>query len=154
MKNKSGFTLIEAMVSILLLSFILLGVHGVLLTASASSGTDLVMVDMQQQARNAMARLVKEVREASVLMYTRMDTNSDRVIFSTPAKQNVQYYLSGNNLVREYPPGVTNNVASNIFNLKFTRTGSLLQISLNADKVFMAKTVSFPLVANVRLRNE
>ena len=93
MNTKNGFTLVEAMIAILLLSVILLGVYGVLLTGNAVSGTDLALVDMQQQARNAMDRMVREVRESSSEVITVINANSDKITFTTPNETGIKYYL-------------------------------------------------------------
>ena len=154
MMNKKGYTLVEALISVLILSFILLGVYGVLHTGNTIITNDNALLEMQQQARNAMDRIVREVRESSTQTITVIDADSDNISFTTPNETGIQYYRSGTNLVREYPPGTAKNVASNIAYLKFTLVGALLKISLRADKRIYTKTVSFPLTENVRLRNE
>ena len=154
MNTPKGYTIIEAIISILLLAFILLGLYGVLFTGNTITTNDNALVEMGQQARNGMDRIVREVRESSTQTITVIDANSDKITFTTPNETGIQYYRSGTNLVREYPSGTLKNVASNIAYLKFTLTGTLLKISLRADKAIFTKTVSFPLVENVRLRNE
>jgi hypothetical protein len=62
--------------------------------------------------------------------------------------------LSGTDLVREYPSGTTVKVANSIGRLKFTVSGSLLQVDIRADVSTFGQNVSFPLVEKVRLRNE
>ncbi len=154
MMKTNGYTLIEALISIAILSFILMGVYGVLATGNTVITNDNAILEMQQQARNAMDRIVREVRESSTQTITVIDANSDRITFTTPNEIGIQYYRSGTNLVREYPSGTTTNVASNIAYLKFTLAGTLLKISIRADKSIYTKTMSFPLTENARLRNE
>ena len=151
--DTKGYTLVEVAMSVLLLSFILLGVYGVLATGNALTVNDNALLEMQQQARNGMDRIVREVRASSARTITVIDANSDRITFTTPGATGVQYYRSGTNLVREYPSGTTVNVANSIAYLKFTVSASLLNISLRADKTTYGKTVSFSLVENVRFRN-
>lgn len=149
-----GFTLVETLISALLMSFILLGVYGVLQTGNTITTNDNALADVQQQARNAMDRIVREVREASTQTITNVDASSDRISFNTPNETGIQYYRSGTSLVREYPSGTTRNVATNIAYLRFTLSGTLLTVSIRADKALFNKTISFPLVEKVRLRNE
>ena len=151
--NSKGYTVVEAAISVLLLSFILLGVYGVLETGNAVTVNDNALLEMQQQARNTMDRIVREVRASSSRTITVVDANSDRITFTTPAAAGIQYYRSGTNLVREYPSGTLVKVANSIAYLKFTVSASLLSISVRADKTMYGRTTSFFLVENVRFRN-
>ncbi|MBI4308865.1 MAG: prepilin-type N-terminal cleavage/methylation domain-containing protein [Candidatus Omnitrophica bacterium] len=153
-KNLKGYTLVEALISVLILSFMLLGVYGVLATGNTIITNDNALLEMQQQARNAMDRMVREVRESSTQTITVVSASSDKISFTTPNETGIQYYLSGTNLVREYPSGTIVKVANSIAYLKFTLSGVLLTISVRADKTLYTKTVSFALAENVRLRNE
>ena len=157
MKNTKGYTLVELIVVLLLLSVILIGVYGTLITGNNIYIRDITLLDMEQQTRNAVDRIVREVRQASSQVITTNfnNTTNDKIVFTIPTATGIQYYLSGTNLVREYPAGTIRNVASNISLLKFTLTSSLLQIQVRADKViYSTNTISFPLVEKVRLRNE
>ncbi len=152
--KRNGFTLVEVMVSAGLFSVILLVAYGVLQAGNTIYTRDSVYLDMQQQARNGMDRIIREAREAQIQTITVVNTNSDRISITTPNEVGIQYYLSGTNLIREYPSGTTKIVASNIPYLKFTLSGVLLQISIRADKTYGSQTISFSLVEKVRLRNE
>ncbi len=156
MMNTKAYTLVEALVSLLILSFVLLGVYGVLLTGNTVFIKDTTLLDMQQQTRNAGDRIVREVRQASSQTITANynSTTNDKIVFTIPTATGIQYYLSGTNLIREYPAGTTRTIASNIGVLKFTLTGSLLTIQIRADQTIYAQTTSFALTQNVRLRNE
>ncbi len=101
-----------------------------------------------------MDRIVREVRGSSTTAITVINADSDKITVTTPAASGLMYYLSGTNLVREYPAATTVNVANSIGRLKFTISGSLLQIDVRADVSTFGQTVSFPLVEKVRLRNE
>ena len=155
-KTIQGYTLVETLISVILLSVILLGVYGVLHTGNIVVNKDLTLLDTQQQTRNAIDRIVREVRQASsqTITVNYNSTTNDKIMFTIPTASNIQYYLSGTTLVREYPSGTTKNIASNISLLKFTLTGSLLKIQVRADKTMYANTISFPLIEKVRLRNE
>jgi type II secretory pathway pseudopilin PulG len=159
MMNRKAYTLVEAMISVLLLSVVLLGVYGVLQTGNAVFMKDMALLDMQQQTRNAMDRIVREVRQASsqAVDVNYNSTTNDRISFnipSIPIGTLIRYYLSGTDLVREYPAGTVRKVASNIGVLKFTATGALLEIQIRADKSQYGQLTSFNLNGQVRLRNE
>ncbi len=152
--NAKGVTLVESMVCIAVLSFVLLCVYGTLVTGNAIFAKDTTLLDMQQQARNGMDRIVREVRQSSSQTITNSSSTSYKIVFSIPTAAGIQYYLSGTNLIREYPAGTTRTVASNISLLKFTLNGTLLQIQVQASKTIYNSTVMFPLTQQVRLRNE
>jgi type II secretory pathway pseudopilin PulG len=152
--GNGAYTLVEALISVSLLSFVLLGVYGVLVTGNTVVTNDNALLEVQQQARNAMDRIIRDVRASSTQTVTVISTDSDRITFTTPSKPNAKYYLSGTNLVLEYPSGTLINVASSIAHLKFTVSASVLQIDIRADKTLYGKTVSFYLTEKVRLRNE
>ena len=133
----------------------LLGVYGVLGTGNAVISNDNALLDMQQQARNGLIRMVKELRQASTVTISGASNNI--VTFTIPTASNIKYYLSTINgvsyLVREYPAGTVKNISNNIAYLNFSLNSRLLTMKLRADKLIYSKTVSFSLAENVRLRN-
>ncbi len=149
-----GFTLIEALMCIMIFSVILLGAYGVLATGNTVRTNDNALVEVQQQARNAMGRIVREVRQSSTHSIVALGANNYKITFTTPAAAGIMYYLSGTNLVREYPVNTKTNIASNIALLKFTLSSTLLQIDIRSEKSLFNKIISFPLTEKVRLRNE
>ncbi len=151
--RKHGFTMIELVIAMSLMSFMMMVAYGVLKTGNTIYTNDTIYLDMQQQARNGMDRIVREVRESSSTTVTVIDANSDRLTFTTPNETGLMYYRSGTNLVREYPSGTLKNVASNIAYLKFTLSTYLLTINIRADKAYGTKTISFALTERVRTRN-
>lgn len=154
--NTKAHTLVEVIVSLGILSFVLLGGYGVLQAGNTIFVKDEALLQMQQQTRDAMNRIIKEVRQASSQTITSNynGTTNDKIVFTIPNAAGIQYYLNGTNLVRQYPAGTTWNIASNINLLKFTLTGSLLQIQITANQLIYSVTTSFSLTDKVRLRNE
>ncbi len=150
----NGYTLVEILLSVSILTFFLLCAYGVLEAGNTITVKGNALMTAQQQARNAMDRIVREVRGSSTLAIVVIGVNSDKVTVTIPTATGVMYYLSGTNLVREYPAGTTVNVANSIGRLKFTLSGTLLQIDVRADVSTYGQTVSFPLTQKVRLRNE
>lgn len=155
MKN-TAYTLVEVMVSLSLLTMICMGVYGVFQVGNTIFTKDMTLLDMQQQSRNAADRMCRELRQASsqVITANYNSTTNDKLSFTMPTATNVQYYLTGTNLIREYPAGTSKIIASNIGLLKYTLNGSLLQVQIRADRTSYQRTVSFLLTERARLRNE
>ena len=179
---RSGFTLVEAMVSIAICSIMLLALNGLLLSGNKVYQVDSNYLQLHQQARQAMERIVREVRESKASMVSMgigerslkdapalsqggevgkdlstagpRSSASDRLIFSTEHESGIQYYLDGTNLVREYPMGNIKIIAVDIGRLKLFKTGAQLTIELQAQMTSYKETLVFPLIETVRLRNE
>ena len=150
---KKGFTLVEVLVTVLIFSFVSSVMYSVLNVGSFIYSRLSVSLDLQE-AKNGMDRIVREVRASSSATVTTIDANSDKINFTTPASNGIQYYRSGTQLIREYPSGTTHIIANNIAFLKFTITAPLLVIQMRADETLSGKTYSFSLAEKVRLRNE
>jgi len=149
-----GFALIEVLISALIFSFIIAGIYGIMNIANVSFPIDLGLLDLQQQARQGMAWITKETRESSWANPGNIGTCAGNISFNTPNETGIQYYLNGNQVVREYPAGTTKVVAQNITCLKFSQSGKVLDIQITASKVVLLKPLSFSLREKVRLRNE
>jgi type II secretory pathway component PulJ len=155
--NQKGFTILEAVMSLTILSFLLLGVYGVLHTGNIVYTKDSYLLEMQQQARSAMDRIVRDIREGSSPVITTINSSVDTLTFNTPSSTGAQYYLSGATLMRRPSTnGAAAPVASNISLLKFTDSSPVLEIRTQASKSLYDNTltISFPLREKVRMRNE
>jgi len=62
---RKGFTLIEILVSIAILSVVIAGIFAVLNIGDMTWHSDMGVVNLQQQARQAMGSMVREIRQAS-----------------------------------------------------------------------------------------
>ncbi len=151
--NKKGFSFIEIMIVIAIFSMIGGGVFQIFSLGQKVYLTESALLDLQGYSRNAMDRMVREIRAASSVTVTAVNTNVDSITFTTPSATGVQYYLSGNRIIREYPSGTTRIIAHDVARLKFTLTGSVLQIELRADKTVLGRAFSFTAKEKVRLRN-
>ncbi|MDP2941111.1 MAG: hypothetical protein Q8N85_02495 [Candidatus Omnitrophota bacterium] len=158
-----AFTLVELLIVTLLLGMITAGVVTVLNVGNAAYYADLGMLGLQQQVRQCLNWLEREVRASSSLAITTEDANSDRVVFTTPNKFAVQYYRDRidsngdgitNQVIREYPFGTRRVIANDISRLKFSQSGGILQIQIQGDTMALGKAESFTLTEKVRLRNE
>jgi len=142
MKEKTkflkGFTLAEILVSAVILSLIIAGIFAILSVANISWYTDMGLLGLQQQARQAMYKMVREIRQSSPLRKT---IDGGKITFYIPpevyadADGNlnpwvgpISYYRDVNDtnndgvvnqIIREYPPGTKKIVANDIDSLSF-----------------------------------
>ncbi|MFA6378344.1 MAG: hypothetical protein WCX16_01000 [Candidatus Omnitrophota bacterium] len=158
-----SFTLVELMVTFLLLTIIIMAIYTVLNLATAFYPVDMGLLDLQQQSRQAMEWLTREARQSSSkagsITITTISSNIDSITFTTPTKASVYYYLNNDRLMREYPSGTIRIIAQNITRLKFTRTNdvpnnsSILTIEVGAAKTILSKPLSIQINEKVRIRN-
>ncbi|MCX5706279.1 MAG: prepilin-type N-terminal cleavage/methylation domain-containing protein [Candidatus Omnitrophica bacterium] len=149
--SRAGFTLLEALIVAVIFSFIIAGIYGVMNVANVSYPTDLGMLDLQQQARQTMQWITRETREASLVTIT-TGTDSDSISFNTPNESGIQYSVVNNQVIRSFSG--TRTIAFNIASLRFSQSGNLLQIQVNAASTVLLKPLAFSLTEKVRLRNE
>lgn len=126
MRDEKGLTLIELIVTILIISLLLGGIYGIL------GGTFKVWLqgsekmDVQQNARIAMNTLETEIRRAD-----RVNVNSSSTSLNlTINGQLTRYHLSGTQLLRTVSGEGNNPVAYNIKQLRFTYYPSVSSCSL------------------------
>jgi prepilin-type N-terminal cleavage/methylation domain-containing protein len=150
---KRGFSFIEIMVVVFIFALIGSGVFQVFSVGNRVYTNELALLDLQAHARNAIDRMVRDIRASSSVTVTAVSTDVDRITFTKPSATGVQYYLSGTNLVREYPSGTTKIIAGNIVRLKFTQSGSVLTIDLRATQTVSGKVFTHSMKEKVRLRN-
>jgi prepilin-type N-terminal cleavage/methylation domain-containing protein len=154
-RGMRGFSLLEVLIAVVIFSFILMGMYGVVTVANRNYSTDAALVDLGQQARQSMFWMTKDMREASSISIATIDSNYDSIVFNSTTESGIRYYCNSAQLIREYPINTTRVVANNISRLKFSRTGNILEIRLEAEKTLPSNdTFSFPLTEKVRLRNE
>jgi prepilin-type N-terminal cleavage/methylation domain-containing protein len=114
-KNKKGFSLIELMVVVVILSLIILGLVTFFTGGVRSWITGQNQLSAQRNARQAMDRMVREIREASNIIAG--STSSKRINFNTPWNSNLYYTWSGNNWEAIFEG--TNPLINNVQNLTF-----------------------------------
>lgn len=162
----TGFTLVEVLVAAVVLSLLFMGALAVLRISDVTWNVDMGLVGLQQQARQAMAGMVKEIRQAGSVNITTITPTRDDIDFSIPGlgANRIRYYLDENTgqILREYPDGseATIVLANNIISLKFSGSAPV-QIQLRAQKTVRGRTITFPgtatvpedLTERVKLRN-
>ncbi len=160
-----GFTLIEALVTILIFSFAILGIYGFLNYARINYDTNLVWLNLQQQARQGMSWLSREVRQAywppeisgpdaygNQAITFRMTPDANYVCYSVVKEGSEPWQLK-----RTDTTG-TKKRANDITNLTFSSPGGrILTITVTARKTFSSfgkvRTLTFPLTQQVKVRN-
>jgi len=91
--NQKGFSLIEIMVVVVILGLIVLGLATFFTGGTKSWITGQYQLAAQRNARQAMDRMVREIREASDIIAN--FTTSKEINFNTPGNSNLNYSWSG-----------------------------------------------------------
>jgi len=172
-----GFSLIEVLVSFGILIIVFAGVFAVLNVGQMNFGTGMASLDLQQQARQAMDGMTREIRQSKPGNIT-INPDGGAINFTVPINITtnpityssvINYYLNAtsNQLVRVHPAGTPPGkiLANDITNLSFCCIGgadcfdcqnsTTVQIQMEATKsVRQRNLTSFNLTEQVRLRNE
>jgi prepilin-type N-terminal cleavage/methylation domain-containing protein len=159
-----GLSLVEFLISVLVLSVLLAGAYMILSISDKSNFSENGYLDLQQNARQAMYAMVRELRGANSVV-----ASGNTVTFNTLTTADVRYYLcSGNILKRCLAENCCSNqngsyLGNSINYLNFALSGNVLEINLTAQKTVRGRTLCFPspcadpatvLKEKVRLRNE
>jgi len=162
-----GLTLVEALVTALIVALIAVGILGLLNYARTNYDTNLVSLNLQRQARQGMSWLSREIRQAS---WASLPTNATNTItFNTPDANSVNYsvinvVVSGQTLwqLKRTCPTCTDKIRANdIIGLTFSKNSGLgVQvgtITVQASKTFSSggkiRTLTFSLTEQVEVRN-
>jgi len=114
-KNQKGFSLIEMMVVVVVLGVIVLGLVTFFTGGTKSWVSGQHQLTAQRNARQAMDRMVREIREASDIIAN--STSSIEINFNTPWNTDLKYSWSGDEgdpILRGTNP-LINDVQSLIF---------------------------------------
>lgn len=161
-----GFSILEVLISIAILSIITGAIFLVLTAGDKVYFMDSGLLDLQQEARSAMARMTRELR------CSREETISgggSSISFDTPTLTDVRFYINNadNQLIREFPLGTQVVIGNYITALNFCcwhdDTGTcdtdctdskLIEISLTVTNTVRGRTLTLPIKEQVALRNE
>jgi len=182
-KNISGFTLIEIVVTFFIMTFIVWCIVAIFNMADKVWNSDMGIVDLQQDARQAMDRMINEIRQARNFTGCNVTTSGttgdmeisfcvpvDITTFPVTPSQSIRYYRDTSipnlpRIIRDHA-GTTSVVGVNIDSLNFLPSpfsGDIVEIELTATKTTRGRTLCFPspcvnpkrtLLEKVRLRNE
>jgi len=130
--NLKGFSLIELMVVVAVLSLIVLGLVTFFTGGTRSWISGQSQLTAQRNARQAMDYMVREIREGSNYSVGG-ENNSITISYpSSLGKTPITYKLSGNILQREVN-SISNNLLNNVSTLVFTPDTSKIHILLELD---------------------
>lgn len=160
--SERSFTLAEILVVVVITPILLAVLFSIMNTGNQIYSTVTASMDIRQNARNAMERIVREVRESNSSTVTTDRPNADRVSFTTPrfkdaygVQQPLVYFLNtSGQVIREYPPGTLTPVASGVTSLVFVKTGPQLDIAVTTAQTADRRPLSYSIKQKVRLRNE
>lgn len=171
----SGFSLIEILVSILILTFITIGIYGVLNIGEKTLFTDMGLIELQQQVRQSMDGMAKELRQNDHSDIT-ITNAGERIVFRIPRNisrsdiqyyQNIEYEKVNTQIIRRHA-GNDTILANDINSLNFCcwhggacdascSNADILQVQLSANTTVNRRAVFFPssgtITEKVRLRN-
>lgn len=174
-----GFTLIEVLISVVIMTIMIGGLFMVLNIADLNWSLGGGLLGLQQQARQAMDGMVREIRQSNNSHIS--IPASTNIIFSIPTditsvpvtySELISYYVSSGQLFREHPMGsdppdrvaVANDINSVTFCWCHGATcdtcdnvnggSNLVRIQVVAGRTVRQRPVSFSLTEKVRLRNE
>lgn len=165
-----GFTLAEVLVSVVILGFLFAAIYGVLNIGNIIFKDDITLVELQQQARQGMDGMIRELRQSKASVIT-INSSSD-ISFTIPAQTYgdpwlgpIRYYLdSGIGQIKRDYAGATKILANDITALSFSITGDVVEIQLAAKLSARGRELCFPvpycndtsktLKEKVKLRNE
>jgi len=128
-KQQRGFILIELMVVVLILGLITLGLVTFFTGGTKSWVAGQSQLVAQRNARQAMDRMVREIREASEIT----TSNDEKIIFNTPWETGITYELSVNTINRNNNP-LINNVSNLDFDYpSLSKVHILLEVDVDKD---------------------
>ncbi len=172
----NGFTLVEILVSVLILGLLFAGIYAVLNVGNIIFREDMTLVELQQQVRQAMDGMIREIRQAKRETDRLITIPSDgsEIEFYIPSFSNpISYYRDVNDVnndgiidqvIREHPPQIYKILANDITALSFSITGDVVEIQLAAKLAARGRELCFPILycndtsktlkEKVKLRNE
>ncbi len=156
----TGFTLIELMVSTLLLTFIIGALIAVFNMGRNVYDSHEGMLDMQRIVRHSIEGMIRELRQsraADINIGGGGATISFVVPISIDPLTNssaIQYYVDANNqLIREHPIGTLQVLAVNVDSVNFTLNGNMLDIVVQATIPLKQQDLTFTVRERISLRS-
>jgi len=154
-----GFTLIEILIAVLLLTFVIGSVMAVFSMGRNVYSSSEAMMEMQEMARRSIGGMITELRQSRLADIS--ISNGDTISFSIPISVNplsrsstIKYFVNANNqLVREHPLGTEKIIANNVDSLNFTLNGNILEVKVQANIDLKRQDLMFTIKEQVALRS-
>ncbi|MCM8757682.1 MAG: prepilin-type N-terminal cleavage/methylation domain-containing protein [Candidatus Omnitrophica bacterium] len=163
-----SFTLVEMLISVAIFLGLSSAVYAILNVGYQLYQRDLTNLELQQNLRRAMERILDELREASPnsINISQLDDNNYRISFINYKEGSLVYQKDLGDLnmdthtdqiIRQSSSGIT-VLANNVSYLKFTKQilegKNYIDIEMEADKIFAQRIIRAFLKERVYLRNE
>jgi len=151
--NSKGFSLIEMMVALSILSLLIIGSVTFFSGGTRSWVTGQYQLEAQRNARFAMDRMVREIREGTSIDETSSDTTTIKINYlASFGKNSVTYSLSDNTISRDGIP-LINNVKTLSFTYPdapapISKVHILLEVDVDNDE-----SPDITLNTDINLRN-
>lgn len=135
-----GFTIVELMTVALIFALILVATFSILTAGRKSWQIGTTQVEVQQEARRAMDRMVSELREGSSIdQSTFTDGVSDDIIRFTLEEETIEFAVvqveSGKKQLQRTPEGTTPILANDVESVQFNLFGGdIVYITLTTKK--------------------
>jgi len=171
-QNKTGFSLTELMITLVIFTFLIAALYAVLTTGKASWQIGNAAIDVQQELRHSIDWIAEELRQSGSLAISNVPTDGNwrnTISFRLPAgisngnlvwaTQQIQYSLGGldgRQLLRT-SAGQQRVLANNIISFQIRRQAArrnIVEIALQAEKInALGSIVSTDLSFQIILRN-
>lgn len=155
---KRGYSLIEILIVIAIISAIVAGIFAILSVGTSSFNGGQALLSLQQNSRLAMDGITQEIRQArmanvSIPTSTRIDFTVPLNITSSPItySETISYYLQNGQLYRAYD-GSQRVVCNDVNSIAFSNNTTSVLIQMMANKT-MDHNVQFNLTEEVKVRN-
>lgn len=157
---KKGFTLVELLVSITLLTIIIGALIAVFNMGRHVYEANEGMLSMQRIIRQSLEGMATEIRQSSLSDIT-VGGGGTTISFIVPVtldplaySSSIEYYVDGNNqLVREHPNGTTKILATNIDSISFTVTGDIVDVVVQGTVELKNDDLNFTINKRITLRS-
>ncbi|MGE5197241.1 MAG: PilW family protein [Deltaproteobacteria bacterium] len=168
-----AFTLVEVLISVLILSMVVVAMFTVLNTGNVTYYADMGYLDLQHQVRAAMDGMIREIRQSRSKDVSvsgggttvEFKVPVDVLVYPAVYSDTVKYYLNDSNqIIREHPTGITKILANNIDSLNFCCQDNavcgtdclhsrLFEVTLEAKNMIKQKVLSIYAKEKVNFRN-
>ncbi len=154
-KGRKGFSLIELTVAFGVFTILIAAIYMVLLIGDSTTRTGLTYIELSQDARLGIDRMIKELHNARRSTIGIPD-GSD-IAFQVPGNSNtIQYSLAGlqgRQLIRT-EAGTSTVLCNNVQSIQFSPSpfsGSVISIALQTEKTSLSRR-NLTTALNVRLK--
>jgi len=149
LENKTGFTMVEALVSVAIFSFMSLALFSILLVGQKSWSMNSTKIQLQQELRKSMETMINDLRQAGNASITNVPADDNwytTITFQVPStvtsgsivwdSNTIQYVLggTGGDLLQRIQ-GTTRTVSQGISVLGFRRlstASNILEVNIVA----------------------